>query len=196
MDYPIEITLHPLLIGKRKLLKLSEAGIEFNGQIFRKADIAEFRYGILWVNGIHLTIGRVYCIDIKNSNGDDLKIRLKSAYGIRKKAVTDQYIQIVSYLYEKYFNEIISAYLTRFAANESFSILGVQFYPEGIQLNEHSGLIKWEALQTINYQSYYALSSKSDPNKYRAFVYLEDFNTGVLYSVSRTILKEKGYYHD
>jgi len=38
--------------------------------------------------------------------------------------------------------------------------------------------------------------SKSDPNYYRAFEYLNDWNTAILYSVSRQILKEKGFWNE
>lgn len=154
--------------------------------------MTEFRHGIRWISGIHLTIGRIYCIDIRDNTGKEIRIRIRSIYGIRKKEKNDQYFQLIHYLYDHYFDDISRSYLNRFESNESFSIAGVDFSDTGLRFNSKSGWVKWEDLQTNSFQSYYALSSKQDPANYRAFVYLDDWNTGVLYSVSRSILKTRG----
>lgn len=72
-----------------------------------------------------------------------------------------------------------------------FSILGVIFSQSGIQLDKKSDIISWIDLGTKNYNTYYSLFSKSDSKKYKLFYYLSDWNTVVLYSVSRSILKAK-----
>lgn len=190
----MEISLRPLLFGKARHLRLSESAIELNGQTINKSELTEFRHGIRWISGIHLTIGRIYCIDIRASNGREIRIRLRSIYGIRKKEKNDQFFQLIHYLYDHYFDDISRSYLKRFQSNEPFVIAGVDFSDTGVRFNTTSGWVKWEDLQTNSYQTYYALSSKQDPANYRAFVYLDDWNTGVLYSVSRSILQEKGYY--
>ena len=49
-----------------------------------KEEINDIRYGISWIRGIDFTIGRIYCIDIRNRNNKVIKIRLRSLYGINK----------------------------------------------------------------------------------------------------------------
>ena len=83
-----------------------------------KNDIAEWKYGIKWINGYQFTIGRIYCIDIRDSNNEVIKTRLKSIYGIRKKELSEKYSKIVNVLYDNFFYDISGSYLDKFAAEK------------------------------------------------------------------------------
>jgi hypothetical protein len=204
MNQSFELTVKSSILDRDRKLSLNADFIEFEDKDLigalptrlEKSELSEFRHGINWISGIHLTIGRIYSVDIRDIHGKEINIRLKSLYGVRKKQLMEKYINIVRHLYDHYFNDISSDFLNKFSNGEEFSISGVVFTAGGVITNRKAGLVRWEDLETRSYRSYYTLSSKLDSTKYKAFVYLEDWNTGVLYTVSREILKEKGLWSE
>ncbi|CAA7197200.1 hypothetical protein CHRY9293_03254 [Chryseobacterium potabilaquae] len=82
---------------------------------------------------------------------------------------------------------------------EIFSIGDVHFDNKNISINV-SGIfsqkrvkISWESVRTKNYFTYFAVYSQQNPKEInRSYYYLEDWNTNILYSVLRTILRDKG----
>lgn len=163
---------------------------------FAAADIVAFRSGIKWIRGYQFIIGRIYCIDIKSTSNLIIKIRLKSLFGINRKKLAEKYVSIVNALYDHILDNISRDYLKQFSNSLEFEILGVTFKATGIYFNDKKKLIEWEDLVTKNYSTYYALFSKSDPAFHKAFEYLIDWNTGILYSVSRQVLKNKNLYFE
>ena len=163
---------------------------------FLKEELTGIRYGIKWIRGVYFYIGRVYCIDLKNISGKVIKIRFKSLYGIRRSELNKKYFQIINTLLDFFFDDISRNYLQQFSNNKNFEIAGVKFLIGGVFLDNKTDLISWEDLGTKSYQSYYSLYSISNPNKYKAFEYLTNWNTAILYSVSRQILKNKGLWNE
>lgn len=179
------------IFDKGKLLILEPEYIEFGDIKFSKFDIAELRYGIKAIKGYRFRIGRIYCIDIKSLDGRIIKIRLKSLYRVRRVLLGKKYKQIVETLFANYINDISLSYIKQFNNKIDFTLLGNSFSQEGLILDQTNELISWFDLGTKNYYSYYSLYSIANPTKYKAFQYLTDWNTIVLYSVSREILKSK-----
>ena len=163
---------------------------------FLKQDIIAFRYGIKWIRGYQFVIGRIYCVDIQSWTGEIIKVRLKSFYGVNKKTLTEKYSTIVNSLYDIYFDDITRNYLQQYSDSIDFDILGINFRSDGVLMGKNSDLIPWEDLGTKFYTTYYAVFSKSNPTVYKAFEYLNDWNTGILYSVSRGILRSKNLYSE
>ena len=64
-------------------------------------------------------------------------------------------------------------------------------FQAGIILDKKAQNIPWNDLRTKKNSRYYTIFSKENPDNYKAFYYLDDWNTAVLYSVSRYILKAK-----
>ena len=53
--------------------------------------------------------------------------------------------------------------------------------------------ISWENIRTKSYHTYFAIYSVENPSEInRGYNYKEDWNTNVLHSVLRTLLKRKG----
>jgi hypothetical protein len=200
----LQFTIKSSILDRPRKLSIAPAYIEFDNRSsvgleptrFFKEDIEGVRYGIKAIDGYQFTIGRIYCIDICNAKGGTIKIRLKSLYGVRKTELGRKYSEIVNAILDYFFDPKIISLLEKFVNDESFSILGVNFDARGVLLKKDSQLISWDDLGTKSYMSYYAMFSKSDPNYYRAFEYLNDWNTVILYSVSRQILKEKGFWNE
>lgn len=166
--------------------------------IFKKEDITDYRYGIRWIR-FELTYGREYQIFIRNKENKIIKISFKSYFGRKKKALNNLYIDILEELWQFYFSEITNEFLTKHKYNEEFSVGDVVFTNEGIVFNV-SGIfnqkkvtIPWEQVRTRNYHSYFSIYAANNPSEInRGYNYHEDWNTSVLYSVLRTILRDKG----
>ncbi len=193
MSGQLKVILQPTFFGDKKELTIDKEFLEFDGQNFSKFEIAEFRFGIKPIKefGGGFRIGRIYCIDIRNVTAQIIKIRLISVYHINKKKLGKKYREILETLFENYINDISSGFIKMFNQKIDFAILGLKFTHDGVQLKDKDSIISWIDLDARNYTRYFSLSSISDKNYSRAFYYLSDWNTCVLYSVSRTILNAK-----
>ena len=191
MAQPLKLFLKSSIFDKGKFLIIEPEYIEFGDMNFSKFAITELRYGIKAIKGYRFRIGRIYCIDIKSVDGRIIKIRLKSLYRVRRILLGKKYKQIIETIFDNYINDISISYIKQFNNKIDFTLLGNSFSQEGLILNQTSEIISWFDLGTKNYYSYYSLFSISNPSKYKAFYYLTEWNTIVLYSVSQEILKSK-----
>ena len=186
------------LIISDTFLKFQNKDLKKNSfTIFEKEEIAEYKYGIRWIS-FRITYGRDYQIFVRNKKGEILKINFKSYFGKNKKEYHQKYIDILNVLWNNFFDEIAQDFLKKFKNNESFKIGNVEFDEVGITI-AISGIAKtkktkisWENVRTKNYYTYFAIYSSQNPSEInRGYNYHDDWNTGVLYSVLRTILKSK-----
>lgn len=191
MAQSLTLTLKETIFNKESTINITPELLEYQNISLSKFEIDEIRYGVKAIDGYRFRIGRIYCIDVKSLSGTVLRIKLKSVYGIRKKILGEKYRAIVNALFENYFNFVTQSFINLFENQVDFDILGITFTQEGILLDKKSQIIPWEDLGTKNYSRYYAIFSKENRNNYKALYYLEDWNTAVLYSVSRYILKAK-----
>ena len=159
-------------------------------------DIESFRFGTKWISGYQFIIGRVYSIDVRSIKGDIIKIRLKSLYGINKTELWDKFNNILNALHDNYFDKMSLSYIDLFYSHQSFVILNVHFDQHGIKFLDKNKEIPWDDVGTISYVNYYSIFSKTNSKVYKAFEYLTDWNVAILYSVSRQILKDKGFYKE
>ncbi len=191
-----------LLDNKERKLILNPDYIRFDDTYsytqFDKESIVEYRYGIKWIDGIYFTIGREYQIFIRNKENHILKINFKSFYGINKKEYHNKYAEIVDTLWQLYFSDISRFYLDKFHNEEDFTINNVIFTKNNLTINvngiikEEAKTIPWEKVGTRDYQTYFAIYSIDNPlDINRGYNYHADWNTGLLYSVVRTILNSK-----
>lgn len=192
MSQPFTIPLKETVFDKENTLVITGESIEYKKASLSKLDIDEIRHGVkkfIWFDGIYF--GRKYCIDVKSHSGTVIRIRLQSAYGIRRKRLYKKYRIIVDALWENYMRDVAENFVNFYKNKIDFDLLGILFSQAGIQLSKQSDLIPWEDVGTKNYYRYYAIFSKENPTIYKAFYYLEDWNTSILYYVSRSILKAK-----
>ena len=104
----------------------------------------------------------------------------------------------MSVLWKFYFDDITDKYLNRFYKGEAITIGRVIITQDAITiiasgvLKDDKKTISWEHLATKDYRTYFAIYSSIDAAKTNAtFSYLKDWNTAVLFSVIRTILRDK-----
>ena len=108
--------------------------------------------------------------------------------------MSDKYAQIITTLYDNFFDDIARQYLTEFDNHNDFELGGLLFSQKGLSFDKNSTIIPWENIETSSYWTYYTIYPKTDPNAYKAFEYLHDWNARTVYSVSRQVLKNKGFY--
>jgi len=166
--------------------------------LFEKETIKDFRYGVKWINGAYFTFGRDYQIYIRNVDNKILKINFKSYFGLKKQEAHNKYVKIVNALWDFYFSAISDVYLNRFLKDESFNIEHLLITKDALIINKIGVLksnkmeILWENVRTKNYHTYFAIYSIEDPVKINiGYKYLDEWNTGVIYSVVKTILNYK-----
>ena len=191
MAQSLTLNLKETIFDKGSTLIISPESIEYQNTSLSKFEIEEIRYGVKFIRGYSFYIGRIYCIDVKSLSGSVMQIRLKSLYSIRKKTLGEKYNAIFQALWENYMRDVAESFINLFKSKIDFDLLGITFTQEGIMFDKKNDLIPWEELGTKNYSRYYAIFSKTNHNNYKAFYYLEDWNTVILYSVSRYILKAK-----
>ena len=204
MPQSLQYTIKSFFLAKPKLLVIEPGFVTFgtavltNGQVQKlmKANIAAIRFGVRGIRGYSFNFGRLYSIDIKSKEDDIVKIRFRSFYGVRKQLLDTMYLKIIKALQDNFIHEISRGYIKKFAVKENFTILGITFTQEGLILDKKWALIPWLDVSTKNYSTYYAVFSMTEPDKYKAFKYANDWDTTVLYGVSRAILRDKGFWRE
>ena len=94
-------------------------------------------------------------------------------------------------LFKYYFHDTIRKYVRSFEAGGSVDLAGVNIAADGILFDEKTGRIPWGFLRTRRYWRYFTVFSDVDQSKYKAFVFVDDWNAEVLYNSLELILKRK-----
>lgn len=193
----------------RKLI-LNENELKFDSKdskldsfiTFQKNEIAEYNFGIKWMR-YKFVFGREYVISIRNHNNQIIKINFKTYFGRKKNEYHKLCNEILASLWELYFSEIATNYIQRHEAGEEISIGQVTLTKDGLTILSTASLkpknesILWDNVRIRNYVTYFAIYSKDDAmNVNRGYSYLNDWNTNVLHSVIKTLLKIKEIEND
>ena len=191
MSELFRVNIKPSIFETEQVLIVDSEFIQYGAANFSKFEIAAIRYGVAPIEGYKFRIGRIYSIDVRSLDGKILKIRLKSLYRIGRKRLGKKYKEIVEVIFVNYFSDICKEYLRLFKEGKEFEILGNKFTSSGLFLVRSNQFVPWTDLGSKTYYTYYSLFSKENPNLYRTFTYLLDWNTAVLYTVSTAIIKSK-----
>jgi len=199
MSEPLEFMLKSSIFDRSRKLTLDPEYLEFDDNDrmdgaptrFEKSEVEGIKYGIRGIRGYNFRIGRIYTIDIRDREGRVIKLRLKSIYRIRIRQLEQKYQQIRKFLFEFYFHDLVRQYIKKLGDGETLSLGGVDFKPEGVIFDEKVGLISWDFLGTKKYHYYYTLFSAENPDQYKAFNYLDQWNAGVIHSLTETMIKVK-----
>ncbi|OYX82051.1 MAG: hypothetical protein B7Y83_16145 [Flavobacteriales bacterium 32-34-25] len=191
-NYERPLHLHP------EFIKFEDKDLVNNSTtIFKSSDIKEFRYGIHWYS-YFFVFGREYQFYIRNFNNEVLKIRFVTYFGKRKKEYNMLYEKILDSLWDLYFRKQVEKFLSDFEKGECIQVGEVNINPEGIIIiiseitKQEKKIILWDNVRTHSYMTYFSIYSFENPREInRGYLYKEDWNTYVLYSIVRTILRNK-----
>ncbi len=191
--------------GKQRRLIFNAENFKFEDKdfgnylftIFDKEEITDYRFGIRWIR-FEFTYGREYQIFVRNKENKIIKISFKSYFGRKKNILHKLYNDILTELWDYYFEDIINNFIDKHNNSQEFSIGDVLFTKDNIELNisgifnQKKVVIPWDKIRTRAYNSYFSIYSIDNPSDInRGYSYKEDWNTNVLYSVIRTLLKQK-----
>ncbi len=164
---------------------------------FKKDEIAEYNFGVKFMR-YKFVFGREYIITIRNNKNQIIKINFKTYFGRKKDEYHRLCNEILDSLWELYFGEITSNYIQKHELGEEIQIGEVTLIKDGLtilstaSLKSKNEFIPWEKVRIRNYNTYFAIYSKDDAmNVNRGYSYLNDWNTNVLHSVIKTLLKRK-----
>lgn len=196
----LQLRLRPSLFDRSRTLTIAPEGLSYEdhsgvnsaASFYPYTELVHYRCGMKWLKLGRFTFGRVYCIDLQQANGKVLKLRCYSYLGRGKEEAFSSYCQILDALDGYHWNSVALQYLHQWQREELFCLAGVFFLPEGILIDEQKGIISWDDLGTQQFQSYYALFSLADLTHYKAFEFLHHWDTGILFTVTNAILREKG----
>ncbi|WP_316788840.1 hypothetical protein [Pedobacter frigoris] len=152
---------------------------------FNRGEVAAYRFGVEPLQGYAFTIGRRYNIDIKGVDNRVIKIRFKSLYGIRDKILRKNFTTILKAL-SSHHEDIYDRYIETFRKTSSVEILGTQFGSNSVKLGSEE--VSHDDVEFAEYNSYFALYSKSNPKIYKSYSYLKDWNAVVVYYIAKQIL--------
>ncbi len=186
------------LIINENFLKFEDKDTVNPFTTFEGSEITDYRFGIRWIR-FELTYGREYQIFVRNNQNKTIKISFKSYFGRKRNILHKLYVDIQNELWSAFFGKMVDEYLEKFEKGIEFSTGDVLINKDYIELNV-SGIasqkrvrIYWENVRTRNYFTYFSIYSTENPAAInRGYNYKEDWNTSVVYSVVRTILRNKG----
>ncbi len=186
-----------LIINKDFLMFEDKDFVNDTFTTFGKDQIAAYRFGVKWMR-FYFVFAREYCIEVKNTQNESIKINFKTYFGRKKNEYHELCNAILTSLWQNYFKDIELNCIQKHEKGEEFAIGEVTFLPEGIIIQTNSSiklknaLIPWEKVRTQNYATYfaiYAVDNAATTN--RGYSYLTDWNTSVLQNVITAILQSK-----
>ncbi len=165
---------------------------------FKKEEIKDCRYGVVWLHGLYFVIGRDYQIYIRNTEDQVIKINFSTFYGIKKNEYHDKCLEIINALWDLYFGSIAEKLIIDFYEGKIIHVCDVDISETGVTI-QSKGLFKtvkkeitWDKLQTRAYVTYFAIYSSENPTDInKSYKYMDDWNVIVLNGVLRTIIREK-----
>jgi hypothetical protein len=196
-----EIVFKSTFYSKPKKLVFTKESLNlYKGSVLlktiNKSAIRGIKYGIKWIDGSHLIIGRAYSVYVSDLKSNIIPIKLSSVYGVNKHKLGVKYNEIIDKLFEFYFNELIYEYLIDIENGQEIEIANVVFRRDGVLLDKKipDGFLSWEEIDSRVYSRYYALLSNKKPEFYKVFTYLTDWNAVLVYYISRKMLIRKGLF--
>lgn len=181
----MKATFKSTAFNRQHHLELSDKEIVFekgskNRIVLQVNDDLSFKFGIDSIRGFEFPIGRVYSIDIQDSNNRTVKIRMKTLYGMGNKSVSEKFNLILDKLFKLYYTPMYYNKIDQILNNETIEVCGCLLTKEGIRFDKRAELIRWESIDSGKFNRYYSITSKENTSKYKMFYFLHDWNAYLL----------------
>lgn len=185
------------LSTKRQLI-IDPLFIELGGPLantcFSKEDIEAFRFGISTFHLFAIPVSRTYQIEIKNSAGKILLIRMHCFFWLGIRHTQNQFMHIHNQIHDAYFNDMAIHYIKLLRNGMSFELAGLFLTEEGIQLKKGKSVVPWNQLGLHSYFHSCMLYNLADPACYRSFDYWHDWNAPLLRTVVDYTIRNHPYF--
>lgn len=163
--------------------------LEWNNIRLNKSDIVDFKHGMNWIVWYKFTVGRNFSITLKDGKNKELKIRFSSYFGLNREN-TQTYSGIVDNIWRLYHSDIVDGFLHIFYSEEEIEIQGIKLKNDGVELRGKARFVTWDKVAVKDYSRYFAIYNR-DNSEIHSRVSYNEYGTETLWSLIRTILKEK-----
>jgi hypothetical protein len=160
---------------------------------FSKDDIEGFRYGVRSFHYLFIPISNTYNIEVMNSKGKIMTIRMHSFFNIRKQKIENLFIQIYNLVQEAYFHDMVVHYVQLLSGGMSYDLAGALLTDEGIYIKKDKPLIPWIRVGLMSYYRSCSIYDLADPRIFKSFDYWHDWNASLLRAVVDYKLKDTTY---
>jgi hypothetical protein len=174
-------------LGTRRDLTIDPLYLEFEGPLantrFTKEDIEAFRFGVSGFRYSFFTLNKSYNIEVKNSQGKIMLIRMHSIFGIGSKKIQRLFIKIHNQIQRSYFNDMAIHYVRLLKSGLTYELAGVMLTNEGILLRKDNAVVPWFRIGLKNYFQSCSIYDLGNPQHVRSFDYWHDWNASLLRAV-------------
>lgn len=199
-DQPVIVELRSLLFNTvHTKLTFTQEGLTvekpstLNQVVFFPAEnITSIRFGVNWIRGYKVIIGRQFMMEIKDDTGQTSTIKMTSLYQFKRKRYAKQWSEIFDLLWQYYFQHIFRHYINLYNAKQRFDLGGIEFYPFGIRFDGKD--LFWNEIALSNYRSYFMIHHRDDVKKNVSRNFKNDWNAIVLQYVLKEVVKEQDSY--
>jgi hypothetical protein len=150
---------------------------------FTKEVIEGFRFGITRLTYRFIPVSRTYNIEIKNSEGKIILIRMHSFFEIGYKKVERLFIQIHKQIQEAYFNDMAIHHVRLLNGGLTYELAGAFLTNEGVLLRKEKQIIPWIRIGLASYYHSCSVYDLADPQHFRSFDYWYEWNASLLRTV-------------
>lgn len=170
-----------------RLLIIDPFYIELEGPLsdtrFTKEDIEGFRFGVTRFTYKFIPVSRTYNIEIKNSEGKIILIRMHSFFEIGYKKVERLFIRIHKQIQQAYFNDMAIHYVRLLKGGLTYELAGAFLTNEGVLLKKEKHVIPWIRIGLASYYHSCSVYDLADPRHFKSFDYWYEWNASLLRAV-------------
>jgi hypothetical protein len=174
-------------LSAARLLTIDPLYLELEGPLadirFSKEDIEGFRFGVTRFRYRFIPVSRTYNIEIINSQGKIILIRMHSFFEIGYKKVQRLFIQIHKQIQQAYFNDMAIHYVRLLNGGLTYELAGAFLTNEGVLLKKDKQVIPWIRVGLASYYHSCSVYDMADPRHFRSFDYWHDWNASLLRAV-------------
>jgi hypothetical protein len=175
------------LFGTTRQLTVAPLYLEMEGSQantrFTKEDIEGLRFGVTAFRYYLIPISKTYNIEIKNSQGKIILIRMHSLFGVGNQKNRTLFIQIHKQIQQSYFNDMAIHYVRLLNGGLTFELAGAFLTEEGVLIRKDKPLIPWSRTGLATRFHSCSVYDTAELSHFRSFDYWHDWNASLLRSV-------------
>ncbi len=162
-----------------------------NSKLYWK-DFDGIRYGYERISGYYFYIGLKRKIYIKDVNSNQIKISLTSLYKIRSKRNHQKFSEILQAIFDSFLSNRLKSLIEAVKSGETITLAGVKVSQQQVEFNYKEKLANIDllVLNIATYKSYFYIYSEAENEIGIRINYLDDWNSALLYSIIKNLLKK------
>jgi hypothetical protein len=169
--------------------------LAFEKTVIAKSDLVSLRFGVKWIKGLYVPIGRHFFIELKLNDGTVIPIKFSSYYGIKKQLYTERYQELINAVWEYIFKPDFFDVMARFKRGEELYISDVEIDRSGVSWDGKEKL-PWDKIELSSYRTYFVIKHTDNYKFNTSRNFLNDWDSYLLQQVSKAIIKQRAEIAD